>query len=56
MRFDSTGDLAVDRAVDQALRRMPVAQVPAALTGRTVTLTFGSAPVMAAQNPSLGVR
>jgi len=44
VRFKSTGDLATDDAVGRALRKMPIAQVPAELSGRTVTLTLGPAP------------
>jgi hypothetical protein len=43
--FKSTGDLATDDAVNRALRRMPIAQVPAELSGRTITLTLGPAPI-----------
>jgi hypothetical protein len=49
VRFATTGDLATDRAVDAALRKMPIAQVPAELSGRTVTLTLRPAPVVVAQ-------
>jgi hypothetical protein len=49
VRFASTGDLAVDHAVETALRRMPIAPVPAELSGRTVTLTLGPAPIAVAQ-------
>ena len=45
VRFKSTGDLATDDAVNRALRKMPVGQVPAELSGRTVTLTLGPAPL-----------
>ena len=41
VRFASTGDLATDDAVNRALRKLPVPQVPAELSGRTVTLTLG---------------
>jgi len=44
VRFKSTGDLAIDDAVGKALRKMPIGQVPAELSGRTVTLTLGPAP------------
>ena len=49
VRFASTGDIVTDHAVDQALRRMPIAQVPAELAGRTVTLTLGPTPIVQAQ-------
>jgi hypothetical protein len=48
VRFGSTGDLATDDAVNRALRKMPVGQVPAELSGRTITLTLGPAPVAVA--------
>lgn len=48
VRFKSTGDFATDDAVNRALRRMPIAQVPPELSGRTVTLTLGPAPVAVA--------
>jgi len=48
VRFKSTGDLATDDAVNRALRKMPVGQVPAELSGRTITLTLGPAPVAVA--------
>jgi hypothetical protein len=48
VRFKSTGDLATDDAVNRALRKMPVGQVPAELSGRTVTLTLGPSPVVVA--------
>ncbi len=48
VRFRSTGDLATDDAVNRALRKMPIARVPAELSGRTVTLTLGPAPVVLA--------
>ena len=44
VRFASTGDLGADRAVDQTLHNMPIAQVPADLAGRTVSLTLSPAP------------
>ena len=50
VRFKSTGDFATDHAVDQALRRMPIAQVPPELSGRTVTLTLGPTPLTVAGN------
>jgi hypothetical protein len=50
VRFKSTGDFATDDAVDRALRKMPIAQVPPELSGRTVTLTLGPAPVAVAGN------
>ncbi len=48
VQFASTGDVATDRAVDQALRKMPISQVPAELAGRTVTLTLGPSPTVQA--------
>ena len=48
VRFKSTGDLATDDAVNKALRKMPIGQVPAELSGRTVTLTLGAPPTAAA--------
>ena len=50
VRFKSTGDLATDDAVARALRKMPIAQAPAELSGRTVTLTLQPAPVAVAQS------
>ncbi|WP_374469255.1 hypothetical protein [Phenylobacterium sp.] len=48
---ESTGDLAADRAVEQALRRLKVAPVPAELAGRQVTLTLGAQPIVQARTP-----
>ena len=48
VRFGSTGDLATDDAVNRALGKMPVGQVPAELSGRTIPLTLGPAPVVVA--------
>ena len=50
VRFKSTGDFATDHAVDQVLRRMPIAQAPPELSGRTVTLTLGPTPLTVAGN------
>ena len=49
VRFPTTGDPATDRRVDATLRKMPIAQVPAELSGRTVALTLGPVPVVAAR-------
>ena len=49
VRFKSTGNLATDDAVARALRRMPIAQVPPELSGRTVTLMLGPAALAVAQ-------
>lgn len=48
VRFKSTGDPATDDAVARALRKMPIGQAPAELSGRTVTLTLGPATVAVA--------
>jgi hypothetical protein len=48
VRFKSTGDLATDDAVARALRKMPIVRPPAELSGRTITLTLGAAPINAA--------
>src|SRR4029078_150505 len=48
VRFGSTGDPATDDAVDPALRKIAVAQLPAELSGRTIPLTLGPAPVAVA--------
>ena len=44
---ETTGDLAADRAIEQSLRRLKVAPVPAELAGREVTLTLGAPPPVA---------
>lgn len=48
---ESTGDLAVDRAVEDALRRMRTAPIPAELSGRDITLTLGEASIVQAKVP-----
>lgn len=48
---ESTGDLAVDRAVEDALRRMRTSPVPAELAGRDITLTLGEPPIVQAKAP-----
>jgi hypothetical protein len=46
----ATGDFNLDHAVREALRHMPLGQVPAELSGRTVKLTLGPAPLVQAQS------
>lgn len=48
---DSTGDLATDRAVEGALRRMRTSPIPAELSGRDVTLTLGDPSIVQAKVP-----
>lgn len=48
---ESTGDLATDRAVEDALRRMRTSPVPPELSGREITLTLGEAPIVQAKVP-----
>jgi len=45
----ATGDFNLDHAVRQALRRMPLGQVPPELAGRTVRLTIPANPIVEAQ-------
>ncbi|MCR5877849.1 hypothetical protein [Phenylobacterium sp. J367] len=40
----STGDLDADRAIEQSLRRLKVAPVPAELSGRDVVLSVSALP------------
>jgi TonB family protein len=45
----SSGSRDTDYAVEQALKRMAVADAPAALIGANVTLTLGPAPIVQAK-------
>jgi hypothetical protein len=46
---EGTGDLAADRAVEQALRRLKVETAPPELSGREVVLTLGVPPIVQAR-------
>ncbi|HEY8615679.1 TonB C-terminal domain-containing protein [Phenylobacterium sp.] len=48
---ETSGDLAADRAVEQALRRLKVAPTPPELSGREVVLTVGAPPIVQARTP-----
>lgn len=47
----SSGSRDTDFAVEQALKRLAVANTPAPLVGAAINLTFGDAPIVQAKAP-----